>query len=96
MKLETDFSVRKKLSINGKLFHARCWTHKLNLCVKDGLAPIDKFVGKIQDGVKYVEASEGRRIKFAEICISLGVKCKKLILDVSTRWNSIFNMFYAI
>ncbi|KAK1403278.1 hypothetical protein POM88_002883 [Heracleum sosnowskyi] len=63
-----------------------------NLCVQDGLEPTKEIVDKIQDGVKYVAASEGRRIKFSEICMSLGLKCKKLILDVSTRWNSTFNM----
>lgn len=56
------------------------------------LDPIDEIICKIRDGVKYVAASEGRRIKFAEITMSLGTKYRKLILDVSTRWNSTFNM----
>lgn len=90
--LKQTFSVRKKLSIDGKMFHARCCAHILNLCVKDGLDPIEGIVDKIRDGVKYVAASEGRRIKFAEISMALGLKCKKLILDVPTRWNSTFNM----
>ena len=90
--LKQTFSVRKKLSIEGKIFHARCSAHILNLCVKDGLEPVIEIVDKIRDGVKYVAASEGRRIKFAEISMSLGLKCKKLILDVPTRWNSTFNM----
>ncbi|XP_074349345.1 zinc finger BED domain-containing protein RICESLEEPER 2-like [Apium graveolens] len=60
--------------------------------VSYGLVPTKEIVDKIQDGVKYVAASESRRIKFAEISMSLGLKCKKLILDVSTRWNSTFSM----
>ncbi|XP_074337102.1 zinc finger BED domain-containing protein RICESLEEPER 2-like [Apium graveolens] len=90
--LKQTFSFRKKLLIDGKLFHARCCAHILNLCVKDGLDPIDEIVGKVRDGVKYVAASEGRRIKFAEISLALSIKYKKLILDVSTRWNSTYNM----
>lgn len=90
--LKQTFSLRKKLSIDGKMFHARCCAHILNLCVQDGLEPTKEIVDRIRDGVKYVAASEGRRIKFSEICMSLGLKCKKLILDVSTRWNSTFNM----
>ncbi|XP_074327567.1 zinc finger BED domain-containing protein RICESLEEPER 2-like [Apium graveolens] len=90
--LKQTFSVRKKLSIDGKMFHAHCCAHILNLCVKYGLDPIDEIVGKVRDGVKYVAALEGRRIKFAEISLALGIKYKKLILDVSTRWNSTYNM----
>ncbi|XP_074373019.1 zinc finger BED domain-containing protein RICESLEEPER 2-like [Apium graveolens] len=74
--LKQTFSVRKKLSIDGKLFHARCCAHILNLCAKDGLDPIDEIVGKFRDGVKYVAVSEGRRIKFAEISLALGIKYK--------------------
>ncbi|KAL6560489.1 hypothetical protein OROGR_004048 [Orobanche gracilis] len=64
----------------------------INLCVQDGLDPIKEIVDRIRDGVKYVAGSEGRRSKFAEVSMSLGLKSKKLILDVSTRWNSTFNM----
>lgn len=66
--------------------------HTLNLCVQDGLDPTQEIVDQVRDGVKYIAASESRRIKFAEISMSLGLKCKKLILDVSTRWNSTDNM----
>ncbi|XP_017233237.1 zinc finger BED domain-containing protein RICESLEEPER 2-like [Daucus carota subsp. sativus] len=58
----------------------------------DGLDPTQEIVDQVRDGVKYIAASESRRIKFAEISMSLGLKCKKLILDVSTRWNSTDNM----
>ncbi|XP_074359578.1 zinc finger BED domain-containing protein RICESLEEPER 2-like [Apium graveolens] len=90
--LKQTFSVRKKLPIDGRMFHARCCAHILNLYVQDGLVPTKEIVDKIRDGVKYVAASESRRIKFAEISMSLGLECKKLILDVSTRWNSTFSM----
>ncbi|XP_074346882.1 zinc finger BED domain-containing protein RICESLEEPER 2-like [Apium graveolens] len=90
--LKQTFSFRRVLSIEGKMFHARCCAHILNLCVQDGLEPTKEIVDKVRDGVKYIAASESRRIKFAEISMSLGLKCKKLILDVSTRWNSTYNM----
>ncbi|XP_074352561.1 zinc finger BED domain-containing protein RICESLEEPER 2-like [Apium graveolens] len=90
--LKQTFSVRRSLSIEGKMFHARCCAHILNLCMQDGLNPTEDIVDKVRDGVKYIAASESRRIKFAEISKSLGLKCKKLILDVLTRWNSTYNM----
>nr|XP_017250805.1 PREDICTED: zinc finger BED domain-containing protein RICESLEEPER 2-like [Daucus carota subsp. sativus] len=90
--LKQTFSARRSLSIDGKMFHARCCAHILNLCVQDGLDPTQEIVDQVRDGVKYIAASESRRIKFAEISMSLGLKCKKLILDVSTRWNSTYNM----
>ncbi|XP_074360856.1 zinc finger BED domain-containing protein RICESLEEPER 2-like [Apium graveolens] len=90
--LKQTFSVRRSLSIEGKMFHARCCAHILNLCVQDCLNPTEDIVDKVRDGVKYIAASESRRIKFAEISKSLGLKCKKLILDVPTRWNSTYNM----
>ncbi|XP_074337521.1 zinc finger BED domain-containing protein RICESLEEPER 2-like [Apium graveolens] len=90
--LKQTFSVRNKLPIDGRMFHARCCAHILNLCVQDGLVSTKEIIDKIRDGVKYVATSDSRRIKFAEISMSLGLKCKKLILDVSIRWNSIFSM----
>lgn len=90
--LKDTFSIRNPLPVEGKLFHARCCAHVLNLCVQDGLRPIEPIVDRIRDGVKYVAASEGRRNKFAEISTQLHLKSRKLILDVSTRWNSTYNM----
>ncbi|XP_074352246.1 zinc finger BED domain-containing protein RICESLEEPER 2-like [Apium graveolens] len=66
-----------------------------NLKDSYGLKPINPIVGRIRDGVKYVSASEGRLIKFAEIVNLLQLKSKKLILDVSTRWNYTYYMLHA-
>lgn len=85
-------TTKTALQIGGKLFQVRCCVHILNLCVQDRLEPIKKIIHKIKDGVKYVAASEARRIKSAEIAKHLHLKNKKLILDVPTRWNSTFKM----
>lgn len=95
--LKDSFSLRnsKPLPIDGQLFHVRCCAHILNLCVQDGLKPITQIVNRIRDGVKYVSSSEGRLIKFAEIAKLLQLKSKKLILDVSTRWNYTYYMLHS-
>lgn len=90
--LRDSFSIRRPLPLGGKLFHVRCCAHILNLCVKDGLEPIEPIVDKIRGGIKYIAISEGRTLKFGEIANQLQLKQKKLILDVPTRWNSTYAM----
>lgn len=82
----------KKLLLNGDLLHVRCSAHILNLLVQDGLSVIGSIIDRVRDGVKYLVASEGRRLCFGEYARGYSIAERKLILDVSTRWNSTYNM----
>ncbi|KAG2664995.1 hypothetical protein I3760_16G109000 [Carya illinoinensis] len=93
--LKNVFSLKKKLSIGGQLFHVRCCTHITNLLVKDGLSEIGELVDCVQEWVKYLVASEARIKQFSDIAKQLQLPSKKPFLDVPTRWNSTYLMLVA-
>ncbi|XP_048604271.1 zinc finger BED domain-containing protein RICESLEEPER 2-like [Brassica napus] len=81
------------LLCNGKFLNVRCSAHILNLIVKAGLELATSLIENIRESVKFVKASESRKDSFA-ICVeSAGITSGAgLSLDVSTRWNSTYEM----
>ncbi|XP_031482708.1 zinc finger BED domain-containing protein RICESLEEPER 2-like [Nymphaea colorata] len=81
------------LYYGGKFFHVRCCAHILNLIVQDGLSAIKDEIISIRDAVKYIKVSPSRLHGFAAAARELDLSTtKKLVLDVSTRWNSTYFM----
>ena len=76
--------------------HLPCFAHTLNLIVQDSLkadtqlAEIEKKCCKI---VSYFHRSSKASDKLVSIQTRLKMDNHKLILDVETRWNSVFYMF---
>lgn len=91
-RLKETFSRVRKLSCGGRLFHIRCCAHILNILVKDGLAKIEHVIEDVREGIKYINNSEGRRLNFSKAAHQMQIRDRKLLLDVSTRWNSTFDM----
>nr|XP_027082542.1 zinc finger BED domain-containing protein RICESLEEPER 2-like [Coffea arabica] len=91
-RVKEDFSLRKRLSIGGKIFHVRCCAHILNLLVQDGLNQIVDVIDVVREGIKYLKNSESRLNEFAKIKKQLQLPYRKLILDCPTRWNSTYLM----
>lgn len=91
-RVKEDFSLRKRLSIGGKIFHVRCCAHILNLLVQDGLNQIVDAIDVVREGIKYLKNSESRLNEFAKIKKQLQLPSRKLILDCPTRWNSTYLM----
>ncbi|KAM3374172.1 hypothetical protein P3S68_012886 [Capsicum galapagoense] len=91
--LKSHLSLMHSLVCDGKLFHIRCGIHILNLIVKAGLEKADEAIEKVREGVKHIKHSEGRILKFVECIKNHGLSCsKKLRQDVTTRWNSTYQM----
>ncbi|XP_059436160.1 zinc finger BED domain-containing protein RICESLEEPER 2-like [Corylus avellana] len=90
--IKDDFELKNALLVGGRLFHVRCCAHITNLLVQSGLAEIRGIIDDVRQGIKYIVASESRLNVFSEIAKRLHLPCKKLILDVPTRWNSTYLM----
>ncbi|XP_035841262.1 zinc finger BED domain-containing protein RICESLEEPER 2-like [Helianthus annuus] len=86
-----NFSKVKKLTCGGRLFHVRCCAHILNLLVKDGLSRIEDVIEEVREAVKYINHSEARRQSFSNVAHQLQVPDRKLLIDVTTRWNSTYD-----
>uniref|UniRef100_A0A0R0HSA4 HAT C-terminal dimerisation domain-containing protein n=1 Tax=Glycine max TaxID=3847 RepID=A0A0R0HSA4_SOYBN len=92
--LGEQLRLQNSLLCDGEFLHVRCCAHVLNLIVQDGLKVVEVSLQKIRDSIKYVRASESRKIVFT-LCIAQvrGIDTKVgLRLDVPTRWNSTYIM----
>lgn len=92
--LAEQLRLQNSLLCDGEFFHVRCSAHILNLIVQEGLKAANDALHKIRDSIRYVKASEARKIAFRE-CVDKvkGIDTKVgLRLDVPTRWNSTFVM----
>ncbi|GJX29393.1 zinc finger BED domain-containing protein RICESLEEPER 2-like protein, partial [Tanacetum coccineum] len=79
--------------LKGKWTHVRCFAHILNLVVQDRLKELEISVNQIRAVVRWIRLSPTRIIKFSEFCIFDNFECEKsLVVDVPTRWNSIYLM----
>ncbi|XP_058741471.1 zinc finger BED domain-containing protein RICESLEEPER 2-like [Vicia villosa] len=88
VKSKRDYSGRRNLPLNGKLFHVRCCAHILNLLVQDGFDMIKLTVDKIRNGIKYLLNSETRCKVFKKFVDELQLEGRMQVLDTKTRWNS--------
>ncbi|KAA8542969.1 hypothetical protein F0562_021536 [Nyssa sinensis] len=90
--LKDNFTLKKKLSFGGRIFHVRCCAHIINLLVQDGIKEVKGIVNIVREGVKYLIASDSRIIQFSDITKQLQLSAKKLILDCPTHWNITYMM----
>jgi hypothetical protein len=80
----------------GRLFHVQCCAHITNLLVQARLSTIGDIVDSVRQSIKYIVASVASLKQFSEIAKRLKLPSKKLILDVSTRWNSTYMMLSTV
>ncbi|KAL2905793.1 putative AC transposase [Bienertia sinuspersici] len=94
-KLRKDVHSSSPLPLDGKYFHIRCAAHILNLIVQKGLQMIDASVKKLREVVRFIDSSDARLSAFDKAILDCGDRTSfrgKLVLDVTTRWNSTYNM----
>ncbi|KAL2931753.1 putative AC transposase, partial [Bienertia sinuspersici] len=90
-----DVHSSSPLPLDGKYFHIRCAAHILNLIVQKGLQMIDASVKKLREVVRFIDSSDARLSAFDKAILDCGDRTSfrgKLVLDVTTRWNSTYNM----
>ena len=69
--MKNQFILKNNFICNGEYFHVRCSVHVLNLIVQEGLEVIGSALKKIRDTIKYVRASEARKIEFKECVLQV-------------------------
>ncbi|KAL2927964.1 putative AC transposase [Bienertia sinuspersici] len=90
-----DVHSSSPLPLDGKYFHIRCAAHILNLIVQKGLQMIDASVKKLCEVVRFIDSSDAQLSAFDKAILDCGDRTSfrgKLVLDVTTRWNSTYNM----
>lgn len=74
----------------------RCFAHSLNLVVQTSIAKIKDTIGKVKQIVEYFHRSPPGAKKLKEIQQQMQLEPLKLKQDVSTRWNSTYEMLCRI
>ena len=62
------------------------------MLVQVWLSEIGDIIDFVRQEIKYIVASERRLKVFSEIAKGLDLGCKKLILNVPTKWNNTYLM----
>ncbi|CAJ0768359.1 20326_t:CDS:2, partial [Entrophospora sp. SA101] len=94
-----EFSLCKKVlamttdnGSNMDFMHLRCGAHVLNLAVKEGIKLIDQPIEKLRKTASSIQNSQPI---LEELKTIFEMKNQKFLipdLDISTRWNSLYNM----
>ncbi|XP_063931861.1 E3 SUMO-protein ligase ZBED1-like [Zophobas morio] len=75
-----------------QLKHFGCFAHSINLVVQNSLKLVDTVIIKVRNVVSYFKRSIIGKEKLMNFQKNNNMDPKKVIQDVSTRWNSTFYM----
>lgn len=92
----TDNAANIVLAVDkcGVMCHVRCMAHVLNLCTQKGLkvTPLARLLGRVRSVVGFFHRSPTASSILAKTLTQLELPQLKPVIDVSTRWNSTFDM----
>ncbi|KAJ1266519.1 hypothetical protein BS78_08G157500 [Paspalum vaginatum] len=81
------------MPFEGDDLHIKCTSHILNLVVQDGMATLRDVIEPVRNIIKHISSSSSRLQTFNTIPHQFNLQPKKgFTLDVSTRWNSMYEM----
>ena len=83
------------VKLSGLQPHIGCFAHTINLATKPGLGvhKLDQLVGRVRRVVSYFHRSpQASHVLKEELALLKIEGPKKLVIDVSTRWNSTYDM----
>ena len=89
--LISQLNVRNLLISKGNYVHVRCCAHILNLVVQDVLKVIPEGIDEIRDSIKYLKASDARKLKFRECVKNIGIVAKKGLRQDVARWCNLLS-----
>jgi len=93
---DNDSTMLKAIKVNfGENKHLRCFSHSINLVAEGSMKKVDgllDLISKVKNIVKFIKRSVNCSDELRKLQEKDGDNIKKLILDVVTRWNSVYYM----
>ncbi|CAH1113897.1 unnamed protein product [Psylliodes chrysocephalus] len=89
-------NITKAIKDNLKRKHLGCYAHTINLIAKDAITVVEDLIAKIRKLVAHFKRSTSASAKLLDVQRQSGKTPKKLLQDVSTRWNSTYYMVEKI
>lgn len=76
----------------GKLFQIRCVCYIINLIAQEGLELAQNEISLISYAIAFISSSSSRLQQYYKLCKQMGLKKRKLKVDIKTRWNTTYLM----
>lgn len=85
-------NITAAINMNKNWRHIPCLAHNINLIAQSGLDGINYIHKEVKRVVEFFKRSAQSYTKLKNAQVQMGYLELKLIQDVTTRWNSIYDM----